>query len=95
MWVFVYITCIGKCSVYITCIGKRRCLLQAHLEKVCLKVLHPCPNRCDPTLQLKLPEVSKHSCWTILDHVHVHVCISVALKLRVVSSSVFHIQLLL
>ena len=31
---------------------------QAHLEKVCLKVLRPCPNRCDPTLQLKLPEVS-------------------------------------
>lgn len=40
---------------------------QAHLEKVCLKVLHPCPNRCDPTLQLTLPEVSSWYCWNILD----------------------------
>lgn len=31
---------------------------QDHLTKKCLEILHCCPNGCDDTLRMKLPEVT-------------------------------------
>ena len=49
---------------------------QAHLEKVCPEIMRSCPNRCDPNLKLKLPEV----CACIL-HVCVCTCVCVCVSM--------------
>ena len=56
VYVYAEIKCI--CTVYVLHIHSL--FTQAHVANMCTEVFRPCPNKCNPNLQMKLHQVRSH-----------------------------------